>query len=143
MKKDRTVITQELCDHVKILLAGGATTLKAAEITKTGHATISRIKKAGFSAEVYKQNTIQQREKKTEPEEKTEPEQVPGQIRMDLTQAEEPKTEMSDQTKMMRFLAGRLDVIEKSQAVGVDVISMKLDKLNDTLSMILRAIRKE
>ena len=25
MKKERTQITQELCDHVKILLAGGGT----------------------------------------------------------------------------------------------------------------------
>lgn len=40
--------------------------------------------------------------------------------------------EMSDQTKMMRF-----------QAAQVDKLLMKLDKLNDTMCMILRCIRKE
>ena len=40
--------------------------------------------------------------------------------------------EMSDQTKMMRF-----------QAAQVDKLYMKLEKINDTLCQILRAIRKE
>ena len=55
-------------------------------------------------------------------------EQVPGQICMEL----EPKQEMSEQTKLMRF-----------QAAQVDKLIMKLDRLNDTMSMILRAVRKE
>ena len=64
--------------------------------------------------------------------------EIEGQIEMDLKPAEEPKAEEQEetlgdmQTKMMRF-----------QAAQVDKICMKLDRLNDTLSMILRAVRKE
>ena len=70
--------------------------------------------------------------RKQEPE--AAEEQVPGQICMELTADKlilrEP--EMSDQTKLMRF-----------QAAQVDKLIMKIDRLNDTMSMILRAIRKE
>ena len=143
MKKERTQITQELCDHVKILLAGGANLNKAAEITKTGHATISRIKAAGFSAEVYRQNQLKQKEK----EKKVAEEQLTGQMQMDLQAAEEPKAEMSEQTRLMRFQAAQADKIcEKitKQAVIInETLLVKLDRLNDTLCQILRAIRKE
>ena len=70
--------------------------------------------------------------RKQEPE---QPQQLPGQIEMKLDPVEEvidQKTEMSDQVKMMRF-----------QAAQVDKLVLKLDHINDTLSMILRAIRKE
>ena len=69
-------------------------------------------------------------------EQKPEP-QIEGQIRMDL----EPKAEETEplwetpaelQTKMMRF-----------QAAQMDKLIMKIDKLNDTMSMILRVIRRE
>ena len=66
-------------------------------------------------------------------EEKTAEE--PGQIRMDLDPEEEiidQKPEMSDQVKMMRF-----------QAAQVDKLALKLDHINDTLNMLLRAVRKE
>ena len=76
-------------------------------------------------------------------EEQTAEVQVPGQIEMELKPAEEPKQEMSEQTKMMRFLAGRFELIEKSQALGVEMLRMEIDKLNDTMSMVLRAIRRE
>ena len=66
-------------------------------------------------------------EEKPAEEPEREPE-VPGQICMEL----EPKQEMSEQTKLMRF-----------QAAQVDKLIMKLDRLNDTLSMILRAVRNE
>ncbi len=143
MKKERTQITQELCDHVKILLAGGANLNKAAEITKTGHATISRIKAAGFDAEVYRQNTLKAREKAAKAVPKIEltiksEDLMDRQIAMDLTEADTPKpvsneqTQMNEQVKMMRF-----------QAAQVDKLVLKLDHINDTLCQILRAIRKE
>ena len=78
-----------------------------------------------------REKTKKAEEQKTEPQE----EQVPGQISMALDPEEEiidKKAEMSDQTKLMRF-----------QAAQVDKLIMKLDRLNDTLSMILRAVRKE
>ena len=78
-----------------------------------------------------REKTKKAEEQKTAPQE----EQVPGQISMALDPEEEiidKKAEMSDQTKLMRF-----------QAAQVDKLIMKLDRLNDTMSMILRAVRKE
>ena len=147
MKKERTQITQELCEHVRILLAGGANLNKAAEITGTGHATISRIKAAGFSAEVYRQNQLKQKAKKPEVVLTINHEELDGQMKMDLQDAEEPKAEMSDQIKLMRFQAAQADKIcEKitKQAVIInETLLVKLDRLNDTLCQILRAVRKE
>ena len=60
---------------------------------------------------------------------------LPGQIRMDLDPEEEildQKPEMSEPVKMMRF-----------QAAQVDKIIMKLNQMNDTMNMMLRAIRRE
>ena len=151
MKKERTQITQELCDHVKILLAGGANIDKAAQITKTGHATISRIKAAGFDAEVYRQQQ-QKRKAKKKPEVvlTINHEELAGQMKMDLQAAEEPKAEMSDQTKLMRFQAHQVDKIceritqnnlkacEKWEELGY-----KVDSMRDMLGQLLRIIRKE
>lgn len=146
MKKERTQITQELCDHVKILLAGGANLNKAAEITGTGHATISRIKAAGFDAEVYRKQQLKRQEKKKPAELMPEGtyewktgDEFPGQLRMDLKPAEEPKEEISSLTKMMRFQAHQVDKIMMMQ----QGIIGKLERLNDTVSQILRAVRKE
>lgn len=62
-------------------------------------------------------------------------EEVQGQLQMELTMAPEPKPVEGiqveiDQAKMMRFLAGQ-----------VDKLYMKLDTINNTLCMILRAVR--
>lgn len=157
MKKERTQITQELCDHVKILLAGGANMNKAAEITKTGHATISRIKAAGFDAEVYRQKQKKRQEKKKPAELMPEGtyewktgDEFPGKLRMDLQAAEEPKPEMSDQTKLMRFQAHQADKIiakicENNQQVlkSWEALGYKIDRAYDLMGQILRAIRKE
>ena len=83
-------------------------------------------------------------EKRKQAEEPAE-DQVPGQMRMDLVPPEmakdytvakppQPITEIQliDQDKLMRF-----------QAAQVDKLILKIDRLNDTMSMILRAIRKE
>lgn len=132
--KKRTVIDKALCDHVRILLAGGAKLTQAAEITGVGHATISRIKAANFSAEEYERRREQQRKQ----EETKEDEPLPGQMKMEL----EPEkhdwqnvlnklTEQNDQNKWMRF-----------EAAQMDKIIMELDKLNDTLNMMIRVLRK-
>jgi hypothetical protein len=71
--------------------------------------------------------------KNRRPAEEQQPErepEVPGQMCMELEEAK--PQEMSDQVKMMRFVAGQ-----------VDKLYMKLETLNDTLSQILRAVRKE
>ena len=147
MKKERTQITQGLCDHVRILLAGGANLNKAAEITGTGHATISRIKAAGFSAEVYRQNQLKKKAKKPEVVLTINHEELDGQMKMDLQAAEEPKAEPSDQIRLMRFQAAQADKIcekiTKQALIINETLLVKLDRINDTLCQILRAVRKE
>ena len=76
-----------------------------------------------------------ERNRKAAEEQPPAEEQVPGQLRMALDPEEEileEKPGMSDQVKMMRF-----------QAAQVDKICMKLDRLNDSVMMLLRAVRRE
>ena len=141
--KKRTKITQELCDHVRILLAGGATGEKAAQITGTSTGTVSRIRAAGFDALRYAVNTDRRRieEKNREMAERLSPEtmmkeekekeQVPGQISMLLPEKEEKPAEMSEQTKMMRF-----------QAAQVDKLYMMLNRINDNICQLIRMMEK-
>lgn len=82
-------------------------------------------------------------EKKPAEEPEREPE-IPGQMKMDLTGAEQKYTTMKvqipaneplvlvNEQKMIRFLAGQ-----------IDKLYMKMETINDTLSQILRAVRKE
>lgn len=81
-----------------------------------------------WKAEKAKKERERNRATAEEPE--TE-EQIPGQICMEL-EPEHDETLGEMQTKMMRFQAGQ-----------IDKLIVKIDKLNDTLSMILRAVRKE
>ena len=118
-------VNQELCRKVQIMLAG-AKSGEVAQLLGISKTTVSRIKMAGFDAEVYKKNT----EKRVAEENGVRtPQQVldveetehgiivtdrsrmqqPGQISMDDLQAEEPPKEMSDQTKLMRFQAAQVD----------------------------------
>ena len=119
---------------------------------------------AGFDMQRYTEMRKERREKErkqAEEPEKAAEEQVPGQMEMDLTPAKPEAAGNCDQVKMMRFLAGRMDRLEEKLAdcsVMVDMktiqlvdearsdlvlLTQKIDKLNDTLSMILRAVRKE
>ena len=81
-----------------------------------------------WKAEKAKKERERNRATAEEPEAE---EQVPGQICMDL-EPEHDETLGEMQTKMMRFQAGQ-----------IDKLIVKIDKLNDTLSMILRAVRRE
>lgn len=93
-------------------------------------------------------------ERKDPPAEEKEPE-VPGQIRMDLSGAEQKYTTVQvqipaneplvlvNEQKMMRFQAQMTDRIVKAVGDSQVLICMKLDKLNDTLCQILRCMRKE
>ena len=88
-----------------------------------------------------------EREKASKAKPEPAEEQAPGQIQMDLDPEEKPaeheETLGDMQIKMMRFLAGRFDMIEKSQALGVEILSMKLEKIYDMMGQILKAVRKE
>ena len=146
MKKERVVIDQKMCRMVELMLKGGAAPKEISEQLKISKTTISRIKSAGFSAEQYEkdktQRVIEEKTKGNAEEPEREPE-VPGQMQMQLpvdymaaakTEREitTEKPEMSDQVKMMRFVASQ-----------VDKIVMKLDQIYNMQSMILRAVRKE
>lgn len=163
--KERAIITPGLIRQVQLMLAGGATGKEVAEITGTSEGTISRIKKAGFDYDTFLKNTearrkpprenlwpvefIRQEMEKQEPEplelqggvdyQVKVNEELPGQIGMEL-QPEKP-AEMSDQVKMMRFLAGKFDEVDPSKQLTV--IGMKLDKISDYLGQILRVIGPE
>lgn len=136
MKEAKKVqITEAICKQAQLMRRGGANQTEIGKLLGINPCTVSRIESAGFRYEKYLENRriAKEREKKAK-EQAEEPqaqeEQVPGQIEMELVEAK--PAEMSDQVKLMRFQAGQ-----------IDKLVLKLDHINDTLSMILRAIRKE
>ena len=166
MAKERLTVTQGLCDHIRILLQGGADMKRAGELTGISQATVSRIKAAGYDAEQFKVNNEKRREneeKKKQTVEKFERElkegfnhyravvselydqqtngiqQVPGQLSMELPKQDSEK----DQAAMMRFLAGKNDENKKLIIAYMDALAVKLSAINDTLCQILRAVRRE
>ena len=159
-KEAKKQVTEEICRQLELMMKGGASGVEAARLVGISQGRASKIKKAGFSYEVYRENDRKEREtekQRAEEEPAEDPPQVPGQIEMDLTPAEDKKPEMSENTRMMRFQAMEADKIlqtikETTEAVknvtteiitSTVMLNTKLDKLNDTMSMILRAVRKE
>ena len=69
-------------------------------------------------------------------------EQVPGQISMDLHPAEEEKPEMSDQVKMMRFLAGKFKDTDDVIQITIGELILQVGKIYDMLGMIMRRMDK-
>ena len=157
MAKERLTVTQGLCDHIRILLQGGADMKRAGELTGISQATVSRIKAAGYDAEQFKVNNEKRREneeKKKQNAERIKREldegfkqylqskaelydsQVPGQLAMDLPKQDSEK----DQAAMMRFLAGKNDENKKLIIAYMDALAVKLSAINDTLCQILRAV---
>lgn len=143
----RNTPDQAICNHARILIAGGANNELAAEMLGIGKSTVQKIRQAGFDVEKYRQLKQQEKERVAEkaakqPEGKepkewkrwTPPaecvapeEQVQGQLQMEL-----PEKEPEGQAKQFRF-----------QAAMMDRIITELDRINDTLSQLVRAIRKE
>ena len=115
------------------------TTEQIGAVTNCDASTAGKIIKCGSwegYCEFRKEKARKQQERaRKAAEEQPAEEQVPGQITMQLDPEEEildQKPEMSDQVKLMRF-----------QAAQVDKLIMKLNQLNDTMNMVLRAVRKE
>ena len=148
---NRTQITETICKQAQLMRKGGANQTEIGKLLGINPCTVSRMEKAGFDLATYQ--ATRRLEKQKEKAAKTvitvtaedlaevnAEEQVPGQLEMDLTPE---KPEMSDQTKMMRFQAHQADRIAKVIEANAIMLNTKLDKLNDTLCMILRAIRKE
>ena len=160
MKK--VTITQDICRMVELMLKGGAKQKEVGERLGISKATVSRIKTAGYDAEQYRKNTTERVEKENQAEEeekirfpltvekveatedgisvvaRQEEEQVPGQICMNLQPAEEQKQEMSDQTKLMRFIAGQVDKRERNAQIYTGEIITHMAKIEDYLAQILR-----
>ena len=143
MKKERVVIDQKMCRMVELMMKGGASTTEISERMGISKATISRIKTAGFSEMQYAANTALRVQNAKAGTWVQEAEEAEGQIQMempvDYTEAAKmereistEKPEMTDQHKMMRFVAGQ-----------VEKLIMKLDQIYNMQSMILRAVRKE
>lgn len=156
MAKERTVINQELCKKVKLMLAGGANGKEVAELLGIGETTVSRIKKAGFDIVKYNENTDMRRNRKNE-EKVPEPEQMKVELIYDQSIAEEYRKEQeqkNDENRMMRFQAHQVDriigrmegaiqkLMENNMGAAY-LITQKLDRLNDTLCQILRSIGSE
>ena len=160
MKK--VAITQDLCRMVELMLKGGAKQKEVGARLGISKATVSRIKTAGYDAEQYRKNTTERVEKENQAEEEEKirfpltvekveatedgisvvarqaEEQVPGQICMNLQPAEEQKQEMSDQTKLMRFIAGQVDKRERNAQIYTGEIITHMAKIEDYLAQILR-----
>ena len=160
MKK--VAITQDLCRMVELMLKGGAQQKEVGKRLGISKATVSRIKTAGYDAEQYRKNTTERVEKENQAEEQIiipikpgkvirvdqkpdeitvtemEEEQVPGQICMDLQPAEEQKPEMSDQKKLMRFLAGKFGDEYELISACMGSLTHHMVKIEDYLAQILR-----
>lgn len=131
---------------MQIMLAG-AKAKEVAGLLGISETTVSRIKAAGFSAEQYEKNTAARKAEEKKPEVVLKPfpmdpppaeEQCAGQISMEDLQAEAQKPEMSDTVKLMRFLAGKFDSLESTEALWAAMVSAKLDTVIDYLGQILR-----
>ena len=158
--KKKVQITDQICRMAQLMRKGGANQVQVAGMLGINSSTVSRIEAAGFDKATYDEQRKARREKeeerkraaekpavelvydpsileeyKKEQEAKKAEVQLPGQIEMQLDPEKEildQKPEMSDQVKLMRF-----------QAAQVDKIIMRLNQLNDTMNMVLRAVRKE
>lgn len=152
-------ITQEDCDIARFFMKRGKKIKDISEMLGVDASTVSKMKAGDFRLDQYleirKENNRKQAEKKALAQQKMmvidlvpkaeTPEMLAGQMQMDLKPAkpEAEAPEMSDQTKMMRFIAGQIDKVTTMNAVGMDALRIQIDRLNDTLCMILRAVRKE
>lgn len=142
---------RKTAEKAKMLAEIGFEISVIAEKLGYSESAMRKLSRDGFDLDKYlerkkMENKAQKiaKDREAEPaEENPAEEQVPGQIEMDLEAAKPEKAEMSDQTKMMRFIAEQIDKVRLTTAVSVNALRIQIDRLNDTLGMILRAVRKE
>lgn len=127
----RTQVTEELCRAVQLMMAGNPDQKEVARLLGTSATTVSRIKAAGFDYQTFLKNTEARKTEKQnvsmerinaeiEKVRQAEAQEMPGQIRMEIPEKplEAEKPEMSEQVKMMRFIAGQVEkIIEKLDEV--------------------------
>ena len=156
----RTQITEAICKQAQLMRRGGANQTEIGKLLGVNPCTISRIEAAGFDLETYQANRKAQREKEKaakrpvvelvydpsiaeeyrKEQEAKAAEELPGQIRMDLTPE---KPEMSDQTKLMRFQAHMTDDLKKTIIDMIAIVTVNQNKLYDMVGQLIRAVRKE
>jgi len=151
----RTQITEAICKQAQLMRKGGANQTEIGKLLGVNPCTISRIEKAGFDFKQYQELLKERRAKeRKQAEEQEKAEELPGQMRMEIpekvvgvqmntTYADEISREYPERVKLMRFQAHQADRIVKAIEENAVMLNTKLDRLNDTLSMILRAVRKE
>ena len=149
MSKPRTVIDQKLCRKAEMMFKDPKATVKeVAELLGVSPATMSRICTAGFSVEQYEKNNAERHEKEkgklplAQQIRTDNLEECTGQISMDLQPAEEEKQEMTDQTKLMRFLAGKFTGTENTIQITMGELILHIGKIEDYLAQILRRMDK-
>ena len=135
-KKKKETITQASCDVAKFLFRKGNSMKTIAQTLGVNPSTVSKIKTAGFDLKTYLENRKASNRMTAENKKKTAEEQpevidyttapIEGQMEMDMTPEPEKKPEMSDSTKMMRFLAGQVGEI----VTALNAITEELKKLN-------------
>ena len=145
----RLVIDQELCRKVELMMKSGAKQKEISELLGVGVSTMGRIKEAGYNAEEYRRVTDARKakekpapmkfinemlKKSTIKDLEADNEQVPGQIRMFMPEGGGQAVQIMDQDKMIRFLAGKIDLLSGWLA-GV---GEKMDKIIDYQAQILR-----
>jgi len=158
-KEARTPITEEICRKLELMMKGGADGTEAARLVGISQSRASRIKKAGFNYAKYRENDVKEREeqrRRAEKEQEPAEEPIEGQIRMEIPErpgtetAEDVCAEYPERVKLMRFMAGQVERIVKELLYNGNrieeqlvLMNTRIDKLNDTMSMVLRAVRKE
>ena len=158
------IITEKVFSSIMILHEANPelNSTQIGKVFKVDASTVGKMIRCGTweKYEEFKKEKAEkgrQREKARREAEKqgAEEPQIEGQIRMDLVPAEETElkadlfidpekmADIYDQTKMMRFQAAQVDKLIIQNAQWMDEIIMKINQLNDTMSMVLRAIRRE
>ena len=118
------------------------TTEQIGAVTNCDASTAGKIIKCGSwegYCEFRKEKARKQQERaRKAAEEQPAEEQVPGQISMELPEkpAEEEKPDMSDQTKMMRFLAGKFNELEQNQQICIGELILQVGKIQDSMNQV-------
>lgn len=80
--KKRTIIDEDLCRKVQLLIKGGASMEEAAKLTETSAGTIGRIKAAEYDIEKFNEN--KEKRRMEERKQKEEEEQIQGQMQINF-----------------------------------------------------------
>ena len=136
----RTIVDQKMCDMVRMMMAGKPKIKTVADMLGVGASTIQRIQAAGFDAQKYKQLTGERKAKERQDKEPAadNSEQVPGQMKMFFPEGGGAQVPMMDENKLIRFLAGKIDLLSGWMAGVVE----KMDKITDNQAQILRRMDK-